>query len=135
MKNIMVFTLGGQSFGVESLRVESILRLPEVKPPEEPIPNVLGLTTIHGREARVFDAYGMLHLPPVPNPLETVVAMNLSDHTIAVIPIDHADGIINAEDRQFTSVPPILANVPIQYIDGVVSHEGKLILILNPDAF
>ena len=30
-KNIMVFTLGGQSFGLEAVKVESILHQPPVK--------------------------------------------------------------------------------------------------------
>lgn len=135
MHNIMVFTLGGQSFGIESLKVESIMHQPPIKPMEAGEENVLGLTEVHGTQARVFDAYTILHLNPPANKTETVVAMTQSDGGIIVLPIDHADGIVDAEDRQMNLVPEIINHVPIHYVSGVVSHSGKLILLINPDAF
>jgi len=134
-KNIMVFTLGGQSFGLEAVRVESILHQPPVKPLEEGETNVLGISEIHGREVRIYDAYTILHLSAPANKTETVVAMNTADQNTVAIPIDHADGIVDAQDREMNVIPEILNNVPIHYINGVVSHNGKLILLLNPDAF
>lgn len=133
--NIMVFTLGGQTFGIESVKVESIMHRPEVKALEAGEPNVLGVSQIHGQEARVYDSYAILHLPAPADKTETVVAMTMSDKKILAIPIDHADGIVDAEDSQMNVVPTIINNVPIHYISGIVSHEGKLILLLNPDAF
>lgn len=133
--NIMIFTLGGQAFGIESMKVVSIMRSPALKTLEVLEPNVLGMITVQGKETRVFDAYSILHLPPVSNLTENVVAMSLSDGSIAAIPIDHADGIVDAEDREMNLVPEIINNVPIHYISGIVSHQGKLILLLNPDAF
>ncbi len=134
-KNIMVFTLGGQSFGLEAVKVESILHQPPVKALEVGETNVLGISEIHGKEVRVYDAYAILHLPAPSNKTETVVAMNTSDQNTVAIPIDHADGIVDAEDREMNIMPEILNNVPVHYISGVVSHNGKLILLLNPDAF
>lgn len=134
-RNLMVFTLGGRSFGIESVKVESLMQKPAIKPLEAGEPNVLGLAEIHGKQVRVYDSYEILHLPAPANKTETIVAMTLSDGTIAAIPIDHADGIVDAEDKAMNQIPPILANVPIHYMNGVVSHQGKLILLLNPDAF
>ena len=134
-QNIMVFTLGGQTFGLEAVKVESILHQPTVKSLEVGETNVLGVSEIHGKEVRVYDSYTILHLPAPANKTETVVAMNTSDHVTVAIPIDHADGIVDAEDQQMIVVPEILNNVPVHYISGVVTHNGKLILLLNPDAF
>lgn len=133
--NIMVFTLGGQSFGIESLKVESIMRNPPLKKLDDSEPNVLGMISVHNQDVRVFDSYSILHLPGTGNPMETVVAMNRSDGTGIAIPIDRADGIVDAEDRQMNLVPEILNNVPIHYISGIVSNQGRLILLINPDAF
>lgn len=134
-KNIMVFTLGGQSFGLEAVRVESILHQPPIKALEIGETNVLGISEIHGKEVRVYDAYAILHLSAPPNKTETVVAMNTTDQNTVAIPIDHADGIVDAQDSELNVIPEILNYVPIQYLSGVVSHNGKLILLLNPDAF
>ncbi len=131
--NIMIFTLGGLSFGIESLKVESIMRNPSLKKLDESEPNVLGMISVHDREIRVLDSYAIFHLPGTGNPMETVVAMNRSDGTGVAIPIDRADGIVDAEDRQMNLVPEILNNVPIHYISGIVSNQGRLILLLNPD--
>ena len=133
--NIMVFTLGGQSFGIESLKVESIMRSPAMKKTDESEPNLLGMISVHNRDVRVYDSYSVLHLPGTTDPSETVVAMNRSDGTTIAIPIDRADGIVDAEDSQMNLVPEILNNVPIHYISGIVSNRGKLILLINPDAF
>ncbi len=134
-KNIMVFTLGGQSFGLEAVKVESILHQPPVKALEVGETNVIGVSEIHGKEVRVYDAYAILHLPAPANKTETVVAMNTSAQNTVAIPIDHADGIVDAQDSELNVIPEILNYVPIQYLSGVVSHNGKLILLLDPDAF
>lgn len=134
-QNIMIFTLGGQPFGLEAMKVESIMRSPTLKTLDASEPNVLGMITVHNREVKLFDSYSILHLPSAGNPLETVVAMNQSDGTTVAIPIDRADGIVDAEDREMNLVPEILSNVPIHYISKIVYHQGKLILMINPDAF
>ena len=134
-KNIMVFTLGRQSFGLEAVKVESILHQPPVKALEVGETNVIGVSEIHGKEVRVYDAYAILHLPAPANKTETVVAMNTSAQNTVAIPIDHADGIVDAQDSELNVIPEILNYVPIQYLSGVVSHNGKLILLLDPDAF
>lgn len=134
-KNIMVFTLGGQSFGLEAVKVESILHQPPIKSLEVGETNVLGISEIHGKEVRVYDSYAILHLPAPANKTETVVAMNTTDQNTVAIPIDHADGIVDAQDSELNVIPEILNYVPIQYLSGVVSHNGKLILLLDPDAF
>lgn len=133
--NIMVFTLGGQPFGIESVKVETIMHQPPLKALEAGEVNVLGMIEVHGKQTRVFDSYGILHLMAPANKTETVVAMAQTDGTVIAIPIDHADGIVDAEDREMNLMPEIINNVPIHYMSGVVSHQGKLILLLNPDAF
>lgn len=127
-RQLVVFTLGSDDYGVPIAMVQEIIR----HTPPRPIPgspmHVLGVINLRGRIIPVVDLrarFGVIADPPAD---AKIVILEMNELTVGVVVDEVREVLTVASDR--CEAPPEGAG-QADYIDAVAKLEGRLLVILD----
>lgn len=130
-KQLVIFELGAENFGIEIASVEGIVKLQEItKIPQAPM-YMEGITNLRGSVLPVIDLqkrFGMV-LQDRTNDTRIMVA-NVDGVKIGMI-VSAVSEVLTIEDSVIEPPPPMVSNVNSEFIVGVAKIDKRLVILLD----
>jgi purine-binding chemotaxis protein CheW len=133
MKEFVIFSLGGQRYGVPLSQVDRIVRIVEITPLPKAPEIVRGIINVQGQLIPVINVRRRFRLAERKDSLtDQLIIMRTVRRTVAMA-VDAVTGILDFAENETVSVGEILPN--LEYIDGVAKHDNGLVLIHDVNKF
>ncbi len=133
MLQLVGFDIADESFGVDILKVQEIIRSAKVTPVPNSPEFVEGVINLRGNIIPVVDLRKRLYLYNEAN-ADTrawVLILNLNERVVGFI-VDQVTHVIKVPEDSVQPAPEIvIAGLESQYIQGVCELENHLLVILN----
>ena len=130
---LVSFSLGGEEFGVDILKVQEINRIMRLtKVPNSP-DFVDGIVNLRGKVIPVLNLRKRFGLPVKETDTSTrVVVLEIKGSTIGFI-VDAVSEVLRIPKNTIEPAPAIVSGVEADYIEGVGKLNDRLLIILNMD--
>ncbi len=131
LKQLVTFTIGEETYGLEILKVQEIVRLPQItKLPKAPA-FVKGVIDLRGSIIPILDLREKFGLDGIPYSEKTrVIVLEASGKKIGII-VDTVSKVIQASKKDIAPPPNAITGADNQFISGVIRLEDKLIILLD----
>lgn len=128
-RQLIVFNLGNEEFGVEIKEVREIIRLPEITKFPQAAGHIEGIINLRGNLLSLVNLHRCLGLQSTKKRSSArVIVVNLENGRKAGIMVDFVSDIVNL-DKEAIDPPPSL--VGHKYIQGIVKINNRIIMLLK----
>jgi purine-binding chemotaxis protein CheW len=130
-KQLVIFELGTENFGIDIASVEGINKMLEItKVPQAPS-YMEGITNLRGSVLPVIDLHKRFGLPDhVRNNETRIVVANLDGVKIGMI-VSAVSEVLTIEDNVIEPPPPMVSNINSEFIIGVAKIDKRLVILLD----
>lgn len=130
-RQLVVFSLADESYGIDIYKVREIIRVPAItKVPRTP-EHVVGVINLRGGVIPVLDLRKRFGLPPGDSDdNRRIVVAELGNQTVGVI-VDGVSEVMGVDATEIDPPSEYVATVDTQYITGIVKTADKLIILLD----
>ncbi|HEO64384.1 MAG TPA: purine-binding chemotaxis protein CheW [Spirochaetes bacterium] len=131
LKQLVTFTISEETYGLEILKVQEIVRLPQVtKLPKAPA-FVKGVIDLRGSVIPILDLREKFGIDTIAYSEKTrVIILETSGKKIGII-VDTVSKVIQVEEKDIAPPPNVITGGDNQFISGVIRLEDKLIILLD----
>ena len=127
----VVFTLGGQEFGVDINLVQSIERQVDVVPVPNSMKYISGIVNLRGEVIPVMSLKKKFSMDDSADTKgNNTVIVNLPDMKIA-LEVDEVLEIGELNAEKIVDMPRLAKNEETEYLDRVASVDGDLVILLD----
>jgi len=130
-KQLVVFELAGEHFGIDIAAVEGIVKLQEIsKIPQAP-DYIDGVTNLRGSILPVVDLEKCFGIEPHPRTRETrIVVVNMGAVKIGMI-VAGVSEVLTIDESVIEPPPPMISTVNTQFIIGIAKIDARLVILLD----
>lgn len=129
----LTFTLEGEEYGIEILRVQEIKGVSKIRP----IPNapnyIKGVLNLRGTVVPVLDLRARFGMPEAEYSQVTVIIVVSVGSKVVGLVVDAVSDVLNITKDQIEETPEIAGDVDTAFFHGMGKVGEKLILLLNID--
>lgn len=132
------FTLGGDDYGVDILRVQEIRGWEELRPLPDTPPYVKGVLDLRGTIVPIIDLRIRLKMSKVEyHPTTVIIVLSVNDksganHRVGAV-VDAVSDVLNIEARDVKEAPSIACRINDRYINGMVTYQDRMVVLLDVD--
>src|SRR5579864_3892276 len=132
-RQLVVFQLGAELYGVEISRVHEIIRLQSVtRVPRAPA-YVEGVINLRGKVIPVIDLRRRLGLPTAEHTRAgRIVVVEIGDQVVGVI-VDGVSEVLRVNGATIEPPSPVVAGVEAEHINGIAKLPDRLVILLDLD--
>ena len=130
-RQIVVFKIEQESYGVPIDAVQEIVRVPDVTTVPDAPPFFMGVINLRGRIVPVVDLRARLRLAPAERTKHTRVLVTETDGRVIGILVDSVSEVRKLQSGAVEQPPDMIAAVGIEYITGVARIGERLIIFLD----
>lgn len=129
----LTFTLRGEEFGVDILRVQEIRGLTRITP----IPNmpsyIKGVMNLRGTVVPVIDLRTKFMLPETEyNQFTVIIVVNIGAKILGLV-VDAVSDVLNVTEENVEPVPDMGDQADTQFMTGIAKCGDRLVTLLNMD--
>lgn len=130
-RQLVVFTIDNENFGIEIKNVSSIQRVVDIfKIPNAPL-YVEGLVNLMGKVHTVFNLRKRFNLPSREFDEDTkIIMVNANSSSMGFI-VDEVKEILRVEEEDIEYMSDITADAKGKFIAGVAKIEGRMVMLLD----
>lgn len=131
-KQLIIFKLGGEEFGVDILQVREIEKLDQeiTRVPKAPA-FVEGVINLRGEIIPIVDLRKRFNLPQKPIDSETrVVIVEVNENLVGMM-VDSVVEVIRINVSAIEPTPQITKGVDAYFLNGVAKMNERLVVLLN----
>lgn len=130
-KQIVIFELGSEKFGVEIACVEGIVKLQEItRVPNSP-DFVEGITSLRGSVLPVMDLGKRFGMEAIKRSGECrIVVILFGSQKIGLI-VSSVSEVVTIDDSIIEPPPPLVSSINTEYISGIARFDQKLVILLD----
>jgi purine-binding chemotaxis protein CheW len=130
-KQIVVFELGKEQFGLDIACVEGIVKMQEITPiPYAPV-YLKGITSLRGSVLPVIDLATRFNMAETELTRESrIVVVFFAAQKFGMI-VASVSEVLTIEDNIIEPPPPMVSNVNTEFLSGIARINEKLILLLD----
>lgn len=130
-KQLVIFELGAENFGIDIASVEGINKMLEItKIPKAP-DYMLGITNLRGSVLPVIDLQKRFGMPVQEQTSETrIVVANMDGVKIGMV-VSAVSEVLTIDDKVVEPPPPMVSNVNSEFIVGVAKIDKRLVILLD----
>lgn len=130
-RQLVVFELGDENFGVDISSVESIIKMQELtKVPHAP-GFVEGVTNLRGIVLPVLDLRKRFSMPQIEESKDTrIVVSNIEGIKVGMV-VDSVSEVLTVPESIIEPTPPMISSVDTTFITGIAKLENRLIILLD----
>lgn len=130
-KQLVIFELGSENFGIDIASVEGIVKLQEItKIPQAPS-YMEGITNHRGSVLPVIDLHKRFGITGQEQTNETrIVVANVGNLKIGMI-VSAVSEVLTIDDSVIEPPPPMVSNVNSEFIVGVAKIDKRLVILLD----
>ena len=132
-RQLVVFPLGAELYGVEISRVHEIIRLQSVtKVPRAPS-FVEGVINLRGKVIPVVDLRRRFGLPTSDHTRASrIVVVEIGDQVVGII-VDGVSEVLRVNTATVEPPSPVVAGIDSEYLHGIAKLSDRLVILLDLD--
>jgi len=131
----VTFKLGNETYGINVMEVQEVLRIPDIAPVPGAPDYVLGIINLRGNVVTVIDTrhkFGLM--PNATDESSRIVIIETGDQVIGIL-VDSVAEVVELSDSMIESAPNVGNDESSKYIQGVTSHEKQLLILVDLNKF
>ena len=132
-RQLVVFQLGSELYGVEISRVHEIIRLQEVtRVPHSP-PFVEGVINLRGKVISVINLRRRFGLPDADDTRAgRIVVVDINDQVVGMV-VDGVSEVLRINTATIEPPSPAVAGIDSEYLQGIAKLPERLVILLDLD--
>jgi len=129
----VTFKLENETYGINVMQVQEVLRYNEIAPvPGAPL-YVLGIINLRGNVVTVIDTRSRFGLSPCDITDNTRVIIIESEKQVIGILVDSAAEVVYLKASEIDDAPNVGNDESAQFIQGVSNRDGELLILVDLD--
>jgi len=129
----VTFKLENETYGINVMQVQEILRYSEIAPvPGAPL-YVLGIINLRGNVVTVIDTRARFGLEPCDVTDNTRVVVIESENQVIGILVDSASEVVYLKASEIDDAPNVGNEESARFIRGVSNRDGELLILVDLD--
>lgn len=129
----VTFELEDETYGINVMQVQEVLRETEVAPVPGAPHYVIGIINLRGNVVSVIDARIRFGLPAIERTDMTRIIVIEARKQIIGILVDSVAEVVDVKMSEIETAPNVGNDESSRYIDGVVSRDNKLLILVDLD--
>ncbi|MGD0339817.1 MAG: chemotaxis protein CheW [Bacteroidota bacterium] len=131
MLQLVSFTIGGEEFGVEILKVQEINRMVTVTAVPNSPPFVDGVINLRGKVIPIIDLRTRFGMPRKEHDKNTrIIVVELKSSVVGFV-VDAVSEVLRIQRSVIEPPPTIVAGIHADYITAVGKLEDRLLILLD----
>ncbi len=131
----VTFRLDGETYGINVMQVQEVLRMTEIAPVPGAPDYVIGIINLRGNVVTVIETRKRFGLMPTEADDSTRIVIIESDNNIVGILVDSVAEVVNLRDSQIETAPNVGNEESSKYIQGVFSREEDILILVDLNKF
>lgn len=130
-KQLVIFELAGEFFGVEIACVESIIKMQDItRMPKSPA-FVEGVTNLRGKVLPVIDLEKRFDIPGHTRSHDTrIMVVNIDKLEVGMI-VSAVSEVLTIDDSSIEPAPPMVTTINSNFIAGIARVDSRLVILLD----
>ncbi len=131
----VTFRLDGETYGINVMQVQEVLRMTEIAPVPGAPDYVIGIINLRGNVVTVIDTRKRFGLMTTEADDSTRIVIIESDNNIVGILVDSVAEVVNLRGSQIETAPNVGNDESSKYIQGVFSREEDILILVDLNKF
>ncbi|MCP4994512.1 MAG: chemotaxis protein CheW [Gammaproteobacteria bacterium] len=128
---LVTFRLEEETYGINVMQVQEVLRVTEIAPVPGAPPYVLGIINLRGNVVTVIDTRSRFGLPFGDIDDSSRIVIIESDKQVVGILVDSVAEVVELRPTEIDSAPNVGNEESSRYIQGVATRENKLLIVVD----
>jgi purine-binding chemotaxis protein CheW len=129
----VTYRLGGETYGINVMQVQEVLRYTEIAPVPGASPHVIGIINLRGSVVTVIDTRMRFGLPPAEITEHTrIVIIETQSHVIGIM-VDSVAEVVYLRQSEIDMAPNVGNDESARFIQGVCHKDGELLILVDLD--
>jgi len=127
----VTFRLGNETYGVNVMEVQEVLRYTDIAPvPGAPM-YVLGIINLRGNVVTVIDTCQRFGLPPIDVTDNTRIVIIEAHGQVIGILVDSVAEVVYLRESEIETTPNVGNEESAKFIQGVSNRSGELLILVD----
>ena len=127
----VTFRLGDETYGINVMQVQEVLRYTEIAPVPGAPDYVLGIINLRGNVVTVIDTRSRFGLIDGEITDNTRIIVIESEHQVIGILVDSVAEVVYLRSSQIDTTPSVGTDESAKFIQGVSNRDGKLLILVD----
>jgi purine-binding chemotaxis protein CheW len=128
---LVTFRLKEETYGINVMQVQEVLRVSEIAPVPGAPSYVLGIINLRGNVVTVIDTRSRFGLPPKEIDESSRIVIIESDKQVVGIMVDSVAEVVDLRTTEVDSAPNVGNEESSRYIQGVASRDDDLLILVD----
>lgn len=131
MIQLVTFKLEEETYGVNVMQVQEVLRVTEIAPVPGAPYFVLGIINLRGNVVTVIDTRGRFGLGTADLTDNSRIVIIEGEGQVVGILVDSVAEVVELRESQIDTAPNVGNEETARYIQGVYTREGSLLIVVD----
>jgi purine-binding chemotaxis protein CheW len=127
----VTYKLGEETYGINVMQVQEVLRYTEIAPVPGAPDYVLGIINLRGNVVTVIDTRSRFGLPFSDITDNTRIVIIESDDQVVGILVDSVAEVVYLRSSEIDSAPNVGTEESAKFIQGVSNRDGQLLILVD----
>jgi purine-binding chemotaxis protein CheW len=129
----VTFKLEGETYGINVMQVQEVLRYTEIAPVPGAPSYVLGIINLRGNVVTVIDTRNRFGLPPADVTDQTrIVIIEAEGHVVGIL-VDAVAEVVYLRQSEIENAPNVGNEESAKFIQGVCNKNNELLILVELD--
>lgn len=128
---LVTFRLEDETYGINVMHVQEVLRVTEIAPVPGAPPYVLGIINLRGNVVTVIDTRSRFGLPPGDIDESSRIVIIESEMQVVGILVDSVAEVVELRGSEIDSAPNVGNEDSSKFIQGVATRENDLLIVVD----
>ncbi|VAW72036.1 Positive regulator of CheA protein activity (CheW) [hydrothermal vent metagenome] len=127
----VTFRLADETYGINVMQVQEVLRVTEIAPVPGAPDYVLGIINLRGNVVTVLDTRKRFCLPSTEEDDATRIVIIESDQNVVGVQVDSVAEVVELRRSEIELSPSVGNDESSKYIEGVASNNDELLILID----
>lgn len=128
---LVTFHLEDETYGINVMHVQEVLRVTEIAPVPGAPPYVLGIINLRGNVVTVIDTRSRFGLPPRDIDEASRIVIIESENQVVGILVDSVAEVVELRGSEIDSAPNVGNEDSSKFIQGVATRDNNLLIVVD----
>ncbi len=127
----VTFQLENETYGINVMQVQEVLRYNEIAPVPGAPEYVLGIINLRGNVVTVIDTRSRFGLPPADVTDNTRIVIIEAEKQVIGILVDSVAEVVYLRSSEIDTAPNVGTEESAKFIQGVSNRDGQLLILVD----